>query len=47
LATSAGPAFLVLTSLAAGPKHGYALIGDIEEIAGVALGRNFVRVLPD
>jgi DNA-binding PadR family transcriptional regulator len=32
------PALLVLTSLAAGPKHGYALIGDIEEIAGVALG---------
>ncbi len=32
------PALLVLTSLAAGPKHGYALIGDIEEITGVALG---------
>jgi len=32
------PALLVLTSLAAGPKHGYGLIGDIEEIAGVVLG---------
>ncbi len=32
------PALLVLTSLAAGPMHGYALISDIEEIAGVVLG---------
>lgn len=29
---------LVLTSLAGGPKHGYALIKDIETIAGVRLG---------
>ncbi len=29
---------LVLTSLAEGPKHGYALIRDIEEFAGVTLG---------
>jgi DNA-binding PadR family transcriptional regulator len=29
---------LVLTSLAEGPKHGYALIKDIEQFAGVTLG---------
>jgi DNA-binding PadR family transcriptional regulator len=29
---------LVLTSLAAGPKHGYALIQDVREFAGVRLG---------
>jgi DNA-binding PadR family transcriptional regulator len=29
---------LVLTSLAGGPKHGYALIKDIEDFAGVELG---------
>ena len=29
---------LVLTSLAGSPKHGYALIKDIEEFAGVSLG---------
>jgi DNA-binding PadR family transcriptional regulator len=29
---------LVLTSLAGGPKHGYALIKDIEQFAGVTLG---------
>jgi DNA-binding PadR family transcriptional regulator len=29
---------LVLTSLAGGPKHGYALIRDIEELSGVHLG---------
>jgi DNA-binding PadR family transcriptional regulator len=29
---------LVLTSLADGPKHGYALIKDIEQFAGVTLG---------
>ena len=34
----AGPATLVLSSLADGPKHGYALIKDIEEFAGVVLG---------
>jgi DNA-binding PadR family transcriptional regulator len=32
------PALLVLTSLAAGPMHGYALIKDIETIAHVTLG---------
>jgi DNA-binding PadR family transcriptional regulator len=29
---------LVLTSLAGGAKHGYALIKDIEQFAGVTLG---------
>jgi DNA-binding PadR family transcriptional regulator len=29
---------LVLTSLAGGDKHGYALIKDVEEFAGVRLG---------
>ncbi|MGI8713379.1 MAG: PadR family transcriptional regulator, partial [Solirubrobacteraceae bacterium] len=29
---------LVLTSLADGPKHGYALIKDIEQFSGVTLG---------
>jgi DNA-binding PadR family transcriptional regulator len=29
---------LVLTSLAGGPKHGYALIKDIEQFARVTLG---------
>jgi DNA-binding PadR family transcriptional regulator len=29
---------LILTSLADGPKHGYALIKDIEQFAGVTLG---------
>jgi DNA-binding PadR family transcriptional regulator len=28
----------ILTSLASGPKHGYALMQDIEEFAGVRLG---------
>lgn len=32
------PGTLILTSLASGPKHGYALQRDIEEFAGVALG---------
>ena len=31
------PAILILTSLAAGPQHGYALIKDIEEFASVTL----------
>jgi DNA-binding PadR family transcriptional regulator len=30
--------FLILTSLASGPKHGYALMQDIESFAGVSLG---------
>lgn len=32
-----GPATLVLSSLADGPKHGYALTKDIETFAGVHL----------
>jgi DNA-binding PadR family transcriptional regulator len=32
------PAVLILTSLASGTKHGYALSKDIEEFCGVRLG---------
>src|SRR5579872_7011155 len=32
------PPVLILTSLAAGPKHGHALAKDIDQFAGVALG---------
>lgn len=32
------PPLLILTSLAGGPKHGYALAKDIEQFAGVTLG---------
>ena len=32
------PLLLLLTSLASGPKHGYALSKDVEEFAGVTLG---------
>ena len=32
------PALLILISLASGPKHGYAMIEDIESVAGVRLG---------
>jgi DNA-binding PadR family transcriptional regulator len=32
------PTLLILTSLASGPKHGYALLQDIEAFAGVRLG---------
>jgi DNA-binding PadR family transcriptional regulator len=32
------PPILILTSLASGPKHGYALLQDIEAFAGVQLG---------
>jgi DNA-binding PadR family transcriptional regulator len=35
---STDPALLVLTSLAEGPKHGYAITVDVEEIAGIRLG---------
>lgn len=31
------PPLLVLTSLASGPKHGYALAKDVEEFAGVTM----------
>jgi DNA-binding PadR family transcriptional regulator len=34
----AEPSVLILASLSSGPKHGYALIKDIEEIAGATLG---------
>jgi DNA-binding PadR family transcriptional regulator len=32
------PSLLVLTSLADGPKHGYAITTDVKEFAGVNLG---------
>ena len=32
-----GPATLILSSLAGGPKHGYALMQDVEEFAKVTL----------
>ena len=32
------PPFLILTSLSSGPKHGHALLLDIEAFAGVRLG---------
>ena len=35
---SSDRSILILTSLADGPKHGYALIQDIEGFAGVRLG---------
>jgi DNA-binding PadR family transcriptional regulator len=34
----AEPSVLILTSLAGGPKHGYALIKDIEGLAGTLVG---------
>jgi DNA-binding PadR family transcriptional regulator len=37
-AASGDPALLIMTSLASGPKHGYALLQDIAEFAGVRLG---------
>ena len=33
----AGPATLIMSSLADGPKHGYALTKDVESFAGVRL----------
>jgi DNA-binding PadR family transcriptional regulator len=35
---STDPGLLVLTSLADGPKHGYAITQDVEQMAGVRLG---------
>ena len=35
---STDPGLLVLTSLAGGPKHGYAITQDVEQLAGVRLG---------
>ena len=32
------PEILILASLAAGSKHGYAIMVDVEDFAGVALG---------
>jgi DNA-binding PadR family transcriptional regulator len=32
------PSLLILASLAGGPKHGYAMTEDIEQMSGVALG---------
>lgn len=32
------PSLLILTSLSAGPKHGHALLLDIDAFAGVRLG---------
>ena len=37
LGRNAGVAVLVLSSLAGGDKHGYALVKDVEEFAGVHL----------
>ena len=38
MASETDPAVLVLTSLAEGPKHGYAITRDVAETAGVTLG---------
>lgn len=35
---STDPGLLVLASLVEGPKHGYAITQDVEEVAGVKLG---------
>ncbi|HEY5195295.1 MAG TPA: PadR family transcriptional regulator [Solirubrobacteraceae bacterium] len=35
---STDPALLVLTSLAEGPRHGYAITLDVEQLSGVRLG---------
>jgi DNA-binding PadR family transcriptional regulator len=32
------PALLILVSLAAGPKHGYAMMEDVRRLAGVQVG---------
>jgi DNA-binding PadR family transcriptional regulator len=32
------PTLLILASLAAGPRHGYAMIEDIERVTGTRLG---------
>jgi DNA-binding PadR family transcriptional regulator len=32
------PAVLILTSLIEGPRHGYAIVRDVEQVAGVRLG---------
>src|SRR5579884_2823142 len=35
---SSDPSLLIMASLAEGPKHGYAITRDVNEIAGVKLG---------
>jgi DNA-binding PadR family transcriptional regulator len=35
---AADPELLILLSVAEGPKHGYAIMTDIEAVTGVALG---------
>ncbi len=32
------PELLILSSLASGPKHGYAIMSDVETFAGIKLG---------
>ncbi|MEP7353877.1 MAG: helix-turn-helix transcriptional regulator [Acidobacteriota bacterium] len=32
------PEMLILASLASGPKHGYAVMGDVEAFSGVTMG---------
>ena len=32
------PELLILASLASGPKHGYAVMGDVQMFSGVAIG---------
>jgi DNA-binding PadR family transcriptional regulator len=34
----ADPGLLILGSLADGPRHGYAIVGDVEQTVGVTLG---------
>ena len=34
----AEPSLYILLSLSGGPKHGYAIMSDVEEISGVPLG---------
>jgi DNA-binding PadR family transcriptional regulator len=38
LAAPNDPTLLILISLAGGPKHGYAIMTDVEAFAGVRLG---------
>jgi DNA-binding PadR family transcriptional regulator len=35
---AADPELLILSSLASGPKHGYAIMADVEQTMGVTLG---------
>jgi DNA-binding PadR family transcriptional regulator len=38
LGPSSDPEILILTSLANGPKHGYAVMQDVEQFSGTKLG---------